>query len=192
MTPDVLRPFTRRHTDRDSSPDARVTLKDITGADHVEVLYGGSDRKVWVNLDGGCVFRVCQAEEIVVRSVDGPFPGDEEPGTTAKALIYQGYYPDKTPHQTLVALVLDGDDPEARKTAEAWWDNGEDLGEELDPEDYNADWHPWHEFEGTIDDKCVEGTYRAITADQARVRWGAWTLLKVAKMEERMENEDAC
>ena len=109
-------------------------------------------------------------------------------GTHARALIYQGYYPDKTCHQTLVALVLDGDDPAARKTAEAWWDNGEDLGEELDPEDYNADWHPWHEFEGTIDDKCVEGTYRNITEDQVHVRWGPEVLLKVAKMEERMEN----
>lgn len=39
-------------------------MLDITGADLVEVLIRGDNKVVWVNVNGECVFRVCQIKEL--------------------------------------------------------------------------------------------------------------------------------
>jgi hypothetical protein len=41
-------------------------MKDITGADIVEVLVRNDGKVLWVNVEGVCVLRVCQIKKIEV------------------------------------------------------------------------------------------------------------------------------
>ena len=37
---------------------------DISGAEHVEVSVRGDNKVLWVNVNGVCVLRICQIEEL--------------------------------------------------------------------------------------------------------------------------------
>lgn len=54
---------------------------DITGARLVEISISRDKETVWVNVDGVCVLRVCQAEEVEAKWLkDGVIPSFEGKG----------------------------------------------------------------------------------------------------------------
>lgn len=42
---------------------------DVTGADGVEVLTDKARGVIWINVNGICMLRICQIEELVVKDV---------------------------------------------------------------------------------------------------------------------------
>lgn len=105
-----------------------------------------------------------------------------------RGAVYQGYKWG-TAWQTLVLLEIEPYSDVAHGLADAWWDNGDDLGERLDGADYNEDRHPWYEWTGAIDDLRVRGTYRRISRDEA-LTWGRQVIERIEAQDDRKPVEE--
>lgn len=44
----------------------KSTMKDITGAEEVQIVIRNDSKVIWVNTEKGCVFRICQIKKLEV------------------------------------------------------------------------------------------------------------------------------
>jgi hypothetical protein len=42
-------------------------MSDITGADYVEILIRNDSKVIWININGICVFRVCEIKNLILN-----------------------------------------------------------------------------------------------------------------------------
>ena len=55
----------------EDSCDVRDGMKDITGAEAVEVYVSDDDKTLWVNTEKGCVLRICRIKELIMPITTG-------------------------------------------------------------------------------------------------------------------------